>query len=79
MTTNSETTAVLTAADIIEQEAEEDLGYVLELIPEDGFRTAESLLTALELLDGLEKNAPQNDVYQFCSPDHEPKKKEDEE
>jgi hypothetical protein len=29
MTTNSETTAVLTAADIIEQEAEEGLGYVL--------------------------------------------------
>ena len=28
-TTNSETTAVLTAADIIEQEAEEELGYVL--------------------------------------------------
>ena len=28
-TTNSETTAVLTAADIIEQETEEELGYVL--------------------------------------------------
>ena len=42
---------------------------------------AVDLRVYVELLDKLGKDQPkpEDDVYQFCSPDHEPKKKENEE